>query len=334
MKNLKILLGLILICFFNSFTFLGNIHAKSQNMNQFNTSILQNINITRIYNTTEQLSSYRTRLTGTFECTLAANDIYSILNNVYNVTDVFYENFSYNNTICSNVVARINGTTRKDELIIISAHYDSISMDQTAPGANDNAVAVALCMEIMGIIQNHFTLNRTLLFISFAGEEQAFIGSQAWINQHKNELANVVAVINLDMIGYGTYLSILKNDQSEWLADAIIGASSPIDLTFTKSNSPYPESARFDHETFWLARIPCVSLFEAGYIYPYYHTSEDTIDKVLFSLVEKCSQVTLLSVLYLGTVNFHHNWIECSIIIWIFWGLGAILPFIIYRKIK
>jgi hypothetical protein len=337
MKCQKPLLVLLLVIFsIPHFLFINN-QTNGYDTYQRDISILEKIDLPRIYNITNQLSSYHSRLTGTLDCNLAASDIYLWLKNTYNITDSFFEDFIYNKTPCLNVIARINGTNLKNEIVIISAHYDSISnslSDGTAPGTNDNAVAVAVCMEVMGVIQNYFSLNRTLLFISYAGEEQAFIGSQAWINKHKDDLSHVVAVINLDMIGFGSHLSIIKNDQSDWLADTIITASSLIDVTFTKSNSPYPENARFDHETFWLVQIPSVTLFEAGAIYPYYHTSEDTIDKISFDLVEKCAQVTLLSILQLGVETYQHNWSIFSLVIWFSFGIAAIVPFILYRKIK
>ncbi|MHA1358771.1 MAG: M28 family metallopeptidase [Candidatus Helarchaeota archaeon] len=307
-------------------------HTLSYTKYQIDTSMFYKLNLNRIYNTTTLLSSYNTRETGTFECNLAAADIYTRLNSTYNLSNVFYELFTYNSTSCFNVVGRINGTNLKDEIIVICAHYDSISMDENAPGANDNAVAVATCMEVMGVIRNNFQLNRTLIFVAFAGEEQAFIGSQAWVTQHDAELPKVVAVLNLDMIGVGNQLRVLKNEQYEWLADIVIFSSSAVNITFRKSNSLYPENSRFDHDTFWLAQVPCVTLFEAGAIYPYYHTSDDTIDKISFSLVEKCAQVTLASVVYLGTSVFLHNPTYILTFIWVSWAIAAVFLIIIFTK--
>ncbi|NVM54096.1 MAG: Zn-dependent exopeptidase M28 [Candidatus Helarchaeota archaeon] len=332
-KRQKVFVISILLIFFTSVILICENRAEGHNTRPLDTSLLDQIDIMRIYNITEDLSVW-SRITGSFECNLAASYIQSMLNETFNITDSTFEDWIYNETYASNVVARINGTNLKDELIIICAHYDSISTGETAPGANDNAVSVAVCMEVMRIIQNIAPLNRTLLFVSFAGEEQAYIGSQAWVTQHNEELSKVVAVINLDMIGYGKYFTLIKNDQSDWLADTIIAASSIVNVTFTKTISPYPETARFDHDTFWAVQVPCVSLFQGGSIYPYYHTEQDTIDRISFSLVEKCAQATLLSVLYLGTVQFQHNWMNYSILIWALWGVAAIFPFILYKKIK
>jgi len=313
---------------------MNNNRATNQITQKMDNSILNQLNLARIYNITKDLSSYRTRLTGSLECNLAANYIQSMLKNTLNVTDVKEETWVYNGTISSNIVARINGTNLKDELVIISAHYDSISDTGNAPGANDNAVAVAMCMEVMSLIQNYGIINRTLLFLAFAGEEQAFIGSQAWLNDHKGEVSKIIGVINLDMIGSGDKFSIVENEQSTWLSDAIIEASSSANTTFIKSNSPYPENTRFDHETFWLKQISAVSIFEEGGTYSYYHTPKDTIDKISFSLVEKCASVVILSVLFLGTSKFQHNWVLFSIVIYFFIGLAAIFPLLIFKKVN
>ncbi|NVM31500.1 MAG: DUF4910 domain-containing protein [Candidatus Helarchaeota archaeon] len=334
MKSQKVFVISILLIIFTSLLLSSTNRASSEKTEVLDTSLLTQINLNRIYNITEYLSSFRTRLTGTLECTLAANYIHSMLNETFNITDSGYETWRYNGSDSLNVVARINGTNLRDEIVIICAHYDSISIDESAPGANDNAVSVAVCMELMRIIQNSGPLNRTLLFISFAGEEQAYIGSQAWVNQHKGDLSKIIAVLNLDMIGCGSHLTIIKNDQSDWLADTIITASSIVNVSFSKTISPYPETARFEHDTFWTVQVPCISLFEGGSIYPHYHTAEDTIDKISFSLVEKCAQATLLSVLFLGTVNFQHNWTNFTILICTLWGIAGILPFLIYKKFK
>lgn len=308
--------------------------ASSQNNLKTDTSILNQLNLARIYNITKDLSSFRTRLTGTLDCSLAANYIQSILKNKLNVTDVHEEFWTYNGTLSSNVVARINGTNLKNELIIISAHYDSISDSDTAPGANDNAVSVAVCMEVMRLIQNYGVMNRTLLFLAFAGEEQAFIGSKAWLNEHKAEVSKIIGVINLDMIGFGDKFSLVENEQSTWLSDAIIEASSSVNTTFIKSISPYPENARFDHDTFWLKQISAVSIFENGPIYSYYHTSADTIDKISFPLVQTCASVLVLSLLYLGASEFQHNGFLSSIIIYFSIGLASIFPLVVFIKIN
>ncbi len=331
-KSQKVVTALLLVILFIPIVWFVSGYTSSYQMHQIDPNLLNEVDIGRIYNITEHLTNYRTRETGSLECNLAAADIYSMLNDTYNISDIFFESFTYNATSCFNVVGRINGTTLKDQLVLICAHYDSISLSGDAPGANDNGVAVAACMEVMGIIRNNVQLNRTLLFVSFAGEEQAFIGSQAWIIQHKTELSRVVAVLNLDMIGVGSGLRILKNDQSEWLADAVIYSSSAVNVSFRKSNTPYPETARFDHDTFWMAQVPCISLFEAGSVYAHYHTSDDTIDKISFPLVEKCAQATLATVFYLGTASFDHNPTNFSIIIWLSSVIAAVLPLILLIK--
>lgn len=334
MKRPKYLMMIVLLIFCTGFILVTENRGTSYNMSEIDVSLVDEINLSRIYNITQDLSSYWTRLTGTFECDLAANYIWSTLNESLNVTNTKLEDWIYNEITSLNIVAEVNGTNLKQEIIILTAHYDSFSSAGSAPGANDNAVAVAVCMEIMRIIQNRNQLNRSLIFVSFAGEEQAFIGSKAWLSQHQDELPRIIGVINLDMIGYGDHLTLIKNAQSDWLADAVLAISSIVNISFSKTNSPYPENSRFEHDTFWSANIPAISIFEGGGIYPYYHTENDTIDKISFSLVEKCAQVTLLSVLYLGTVKYEQDWLTTTILIVGIGGISAIFPFLINKKLQ
>ncbi|MDD1778641.1 MAG: DUF4910 domain-containing protein [Candidatus Helarchaeota archaeon] len=326
-------IAILIICAL-SFIYLNSNQATGQVKKEADMAILNQMSLARIYNITKDLSSFQTRLTGTLECSLAASYIWSYLEETLNITDIKEDAWEYNGTYSSNLVVRVNGTNLKDEIVIIVAHYDSSSLEGNAPGANDNAVGVAVCMEVIGLIQKSGALNRTVIFLALAGEEQAFIGSQAWLNMHKDDVSNIVAVINLDMIGVGTELLIIQNDQSTWLADAILQASLPLNITMGKSNSPYPENTRFDHETFWLKQIPAVSIFEGGGMYSYYHTSEDTIDKISFSLVEQCASVVLLSILSLGTIKFQYNQLLFSIIICCLIGLAAVFPFLVFRKVN
>ncbi|MHA1264109.1 MAG: M28 family metallopeptidase [Candidatus Helarchaeota archaeon] len=334
MVHQKTLLVVILLLFLISPILWKENTAQSSPFNQIDKSVLNELKITNIYNITETLSAYRTRLTGSSECLSAANYIKTELHTTFNISDVLFEEWEYNGSTSLNVIARINGTTLEDEIIVICAHFDSISESESAPGANDNAVAVALCMEVMRVKQKLGKLNRTLLFIAFSGEEQNFIGSQAWIAQHKEVLPNVVAVLNLDMIGYGDHIVLIKNDQSDWLADLIIAVATPVNTTLAKTNSIYPETARFDHDSFWAAGIPCVSLFEGGKEYLYYHTANDTIDKISFSLVEKFAQTLLLSVVYLGTSSFQYDALLSPLLIGCMWGIAGIFTFLVYRKLN
>lgn len=106
-----------------------------------------------------------------------------------------------------NVAGEIRGQTNPDEIVILIAHLDSISGkdDETAPGADDNAsgcVGLLMAAKIM----KDYKFKRTVRFVFTTGEEQDVIGGKAYAKSVDDARENIVAVLNLDMIGYSKVL--------------------------------------------------------------------------------------------------------------------------------
>ncbi len=97
-----------------------------------------------------------------------------------------------------NVIAEIPG--KRDEWIVLSAHYDSTSLSH---GAYDN---MSGCAGLLGIMEQMKgkELNYGLRFIFCGSEERGLLGSKAYVKDHEAELEKIVLNINLDMIG--TYM--------------------------------------------------------------------------------------------------------------------------------
>ena len=94
-----------------------------------------------------------------------------------------------------NVICDIPGET--DQIIVLTAHYDSTSLSQ---GAYDN---MSGCVGLLGIadyFKDH-PHRYGLRFIFCGSEERGLLGSKAYVAAHEEELAKVVLNINLDMIG-------------------------------------------------------------------------------------------------------------------------------------
>jgi peptidase M28-like protein/PDZ domain-containing protein/PA domain-containing protein len=115
-----------------------------------------------------------------------------------------------------NVVAILEGSdpVLKNETIIVGAHYDHLGRGgegsgSLAPrsgdihyGADDNASGTAGVIELARL----FTAQkprpkRTIIFMTFGGEEEGLLGSSYYVNHPLLPLANTVAMINMDMIG-------------------------------------------------------------------------------------------------------------------------------------
>lgn len=96
-----------------------------------------------------------------------------------------------------NVVATIEGTTKKDEIVVFTAHYDSVSYSR---GSYDNATGSTAIMQLLAYF-NENKPNRTLKFVWCGSEEMGLLGSKAYVEAHKEELVNYKLCINIDMIG-------------------------------------------------------------------------------------------------------------------------------------
>jgi hypothetical protein len=106
-----------------------------------------------------------------------------------------------------NVVARIPGTTAPSRIFIICGHHDAIIWPDTqsawtfAPGADDNASAVAAVLEAARIFHGH-SWKATVEFITWAGEEVGLLGSDDYAHRADSFGLDIGAVVNLDMIGW------------------------------------------------------------------------------------------------------------------------------------
>lgn len=96
-----------------------------------------------------------------------------------------------------NVIAEIKGTKYPDEVVVYTAHYDSVVFSH---GIFDNAAGGAILLELC----RHYAKNaplRTVRFIWCGSEERGLLGSKAYIAAHQDELAKIKLCVNIDLAG-------------------------------------------------------------------------------------------------------------------------------------
>lgn len=96
-----------------------------------------------------------------------------------------------------NIIAEIPGTEFPEEVIVYTAHYDSVVHSH---GIFDNASGSATILEML----RHYLENppkRTVRFIWCGSEERGLLGSKAYVAAHEDELKKIVLCINVDMTG-------------------------------------------------------------------------------------------------------------------------------------
>ncbi len=104
-----------------------------------------------------------------------------------------------------NIVAALQGDV-KDTFIVLTAHYDHLGMmgDTTYfPGASDNASGMAVLLYLASYFATH-PQHYSLLFIAFAGEEAALMGSEFYVAHPFVPLKNIKFLTNIDIMGDAT----------------------------------------------------------------------------------------------------------------------------------
>ncbi|CAL2075634.1 Peptidase M28-like protein [Tenacibaculum sp. 190524A05c] len=123
----------------------------------------------------------------------------------YDTLTSYRQNFEERNIKMFNVVGVLEGKSKKDEYVIVSAHYDHLEMlkedkgDRIYNGANDDASGVTGVIALAEYFKNKGTNERSIVFVCFTAEEMGLIGSKYFgkgINADK-----FVAGINLELIG-------------------------------------------------------------------------------------------------------------------------------------
>lgn len=244
------------------------------------------------------LQNFSTRFALTANCLQAGQYIYDFFSSLG--LRPHFQDFTYSGATCRNIIAEIRGLTYPEQVVIICAHYDSIS-DQRwtlAPGADDNASGTAAVMEAARILVNH-PLDFTVRFIAFSAEEQGLIGSQRYVQTQLSTKEKILGVINLDMIAYADLrpedLDVIGNSNSSWLVDRVITMTGTYGVAPGKKIID-PSFVYSDHASFWDRGISAVCAIEdADVPNPYYHQTTDTVDTLNFEFYRASTRGSLVT---------------------------------------
>lgn len=110
-------------------------------------------------------------------------------------------------TDIASVIAVLPGTAQPEKRIIVDAHYDTVNLragekvaEAPAPGADDNASGTAVVLELARVM-SQYRFRKTIVFITFAGEELGYIGSARYAARAKASNEQIEAVFNNDIVG-------------------------------------------------------------------------------------------------------------------------------------
>ena len=210
-----------------------------------------------------------------------------------------------------NVIAEIPGTTKPDEVVIVSAHLDSWHQVQ---GTTDNGTGTSTTLEAARILAAVGAMpQRTIRFCLWGGEEQGLLGSQKYVQKHRTEMPKVSAVFNHDT-GTNWAQSLAVTEAMKAQLDPIFQRVNELLTAPDKDWSGPLFNLRVvgavrggggsDHASFLAAGVPGLDWGLKGrsnYFAHTWHTQWDTIDVAIEEYQRHTA--TIVAMAALGTAN-------------------------------
>lgn len=222
------------------------------------------------------------------------------------------QGYQYRDRRVINLIGRSAPSVGSSEYYVVGAHYDTVP---TTPGADDNASAVAVMLELARRVSNS-NLKAPVLFVAFTLEEPPahltrHQGSRVFVRQCRSSGDGVLGALILEMVGYtsprqhypyivrwlgypaqGDFIGIIGNWRSRRFGHAVLkgfrdNRNLPVESLFLPFDGWILPSTRLsDHASFWDAGWPALMVTDTAFFRnPNYHLPSDTIDTLDFNFM-------------------------------------------------
>jgi Zn-dependent M28 family amino/carboxypeptidase len=240
----------------------------------------------------------------------AANYIHSVFEDAG--LTVSEQDYDYYDQRVTNLLATVPASAGASAYYVVGAHYDTVP---STPGADDNASAVAVLLELAGRLRQA-RLKAPVLFVAFTLEEPpahltGHQGSRIFVRNCENNGDRVLGAIILEMVGYtaprqhypflprwpgypgrGNFIGVIGNWRSHRFGRAVLGGfRKNTHLAVESLFLPFdgrilPETRLSDHASFWDAGLPALMVTDTAFFRnPNYHLPSDTIDTLDFTFM-------------------------------------------------
>lgn len=191
-----------------------------------------------------------------------------------------------------NVISIVRGyTTNSDEAVLIGAHRDHFGRQAGLlfAGADDNASGTAVLLEVARVLASApVAPKRSILFLSFSGEEQGLLGSRLYVSQPIVPLPKTIGMINVDHAGVGNgRLTVGVTGFEKSTVEGIgqlAGLSAKLDLF-----GYFPGG---DHVPFQEAGVSTITVVSGG-VHPNFHQPTDTVDTINPEILQSAARYVL-----------------------------------------
>jgi len=255
---------------------------------------------------------------------LAADYIHSVFEEAG--LSVTRQDYQYYDHRVTNVLGTLPVDTEASAYYVVGAHYDTVA---GTPGADDNASAVAVMLELARRLR-HERIKAQVLFGAFTLEEPpAYLtghqGSRMFVRSCQTSGDHVLGAIILEMVGFtaprqhypylarwsgypaeGNFIGIIANWRSWRFGRAVLrgfrkNTELPVESLFLPFNGRIlPETRLSDHASFWDAGLPALMVTDTAFFRnPNYHLLSDTIDTLNFTFMAELVKSLELALLEL-----------------------------------
>ncbi len=216
----------------------------------------------------------------------------------------------------ANILGVVEGTDKKDEWVIVTAHYDHVGMrnGNIYYGADDDGSGTVSVIEMAEAFAKAKAEGkgprRSILFMTVSGEEHGLWGSAHYADNPIYPLEKTTVNLNIDMIGRvgseyqkvndsANYVYIIGDDK---LSSDLTPITDMVNKTYTKLtldrkyNDPKDPNRfyyRSDHYNFAEKGIPIIFYFNG--VHKDYHQPGDTPDKINYPLMEKRARLVFFT---------------------------------------
>ncbi len=220
-----------------------------------------------------------------------------------------------------NVLGYIEGVDLKNELIIVTAHYDHLGKngDVVFNGADDDGSGTVGVMELAQAFakakKDGHGPRRSMLFMTVAGEEKGLLGSSYYVQHPEFPIKNTVCDLNIDMIGRQdekhkdnpNYIYVIGDDKLSSQLHTISESANKLyenlelDYTYNDVNDKNRFYYRSDHYNFAKNGIPIIFYFNG--VHEDYHKATDKVEKINFDKMEKITRLVFYTAWELANRN-------------------------------
>jgi hypothetical protein len=210
-----------------------------------------------------------------------------------------------------NVLGFLEGTDLKDEVLVVTSHYDHIGIGTDGKinnGADDDGSGTVGLLEIAEAFSKAAAEGkrprRSILFMTVTGEEKGLLGSEYYSNNPIFPIEKTVTNLNIDMIGRSDerhadnkpYVYIIGSDMLSSELHQIheetakeFAPQMQMDYLYNTKDSPERFYYRSDHYNFAKHGIPIIFYFNG--VHADYHRPTDDVDKINFDLLAQRAQL-------------------------------------------